>query len=736
MLTTLRFSIGVVLYKTCEIRVLGRKVPRLRKCQASALALISLLILAQILLARPILNLMLLESIRAPAANWATYIIREVGGAPALRPAGAPGTAADQLNRARIAGIISSALGTGTVSQIDLLRPECMCAVSLGRGTPGLAEDTPDRPGASLDQAIAGLFDGTVPMGQVAGFGDGLVDLDPVALDDATREAHPTIELVMDEDGVARHGAVTFVSRIDGQPTLVLRLLMSLSEVRASQKLLFGLASIVLTAVSSVVIGLAARAIYASRRAEAMSDEQAQFLAQHDPMTGLLNREGFMTRAEALLADCSARGVRACLIQYDADGLKEINDLYGHPAGDAVIGGIARLIRRAFPEASLAARLDGDEFAVLIEESLLEGEPGARDLPTATAIPLDASREIAVSASAGFAFYPDDGRSLIELMKAADLALNSVKSFGKNNVAAYNPGMAQAFERRAWEIDGVRQALRNGEIRAHYQPVVDARTHRIVGFESLMRWEHPELGTLMPASIASALDDPETAIGVTEAMARQVTRDLAGWRALGHAFSVGLNVGESDLRHPGFLEMLDRAIAAHGLPHDAITIEVTERALNADNTTELLPVLWELRQRGMSVCLDDFGTGTSSIVMLSALPCSGLKIDKSFVAHMNRNENDMAIVRALCSLGHDLGIKVVAEGVETVAQAEGLAAVGAGLLQGFLFARSVPAHQVTDLIAELGLEQRPLQENRTVVPIERARSMSLNTMSRAYSRKP
>ena len=218
---------------------------------------------------------------------------------------------------------------------------------------------------------------------------------------------------------------------------------------------------------------------------------------------------------------------------------------------------------------------------------------------------------------------------------------------------------------------------------------------KLAGVETLVRWNHPNLGTLAPGFFETALADPAVAVDVTHRVLDLALQSLAGWWKEGCRFSASLNVGEYDLRHADFLNMLDKALEKYNLPYEALIIEVTESAVNAANVSSVLPVLEALRSRGLFVVLDDFGTGTSSLALLRSLPRTAIKIDQSFVRDMANDEGDLSIVRALTGLGHDLGIKVVAEGVEDEEQADLLRELGVDVFQGFLYGKPVSASEIS-----------------------------------------
>ena len=258
--------------------------------------------------------------------------------------------------------------------------------------------------------------------------------------------------------------------------------------------------------------------------------------------------------------------------------------------------------------------------------------------------------------------------------------------------------MTKALERRHWELEGVRQAIRDDQLIPYYQPLINARDGRIEGVEALVRWQHPSYGVLTPDRFRHALEDPRVATEITQQMLRRAADDLRVWTTLGHDFSVGLNIGEADLREPGLLDLVAETLSARDLRPNAVAIEVTETALTSVNSAAAKPLLEQFRAAGGYIALDDFGTGNSSITLLKDIPYSSVKIDRSFIRDLTHNEADLAIVRSIVRLSRELGFKIVAEGIETKEQAELLRKLRVDLLQGFLYRRPLPATKLTELL--------------------------------------
>lgn len=619
---------------------------------------------------------------RNASARWASHVFQQIdAGAP--RHGDGARTTPDEDALAKLSGALEAALRAGVIHKAVLSNTACRCQVDIGSQTLASGKASiADR----LDEVFAG-----------AGGGGGA---DVVRVDEAGEA--PKITFV---DGAAPgeplHGAIITYSRSIAGERHALSLVMDVTKMVAHLRLMLAMSALILTVASSAGAIFVARVTGHSDRAARLSEKQARFLAEHDPMTGLLNRFGFGVRAEAMLKTCAARRTGALLFQIDADKFKEINDIYGHATGDRVIQAIGQMLNGAFPDSALVARLGGDEFAVLVPSEEFTEASGdvAKTLPTGTDVMSDDGKKlIEVSTSIGVAAFPKDASSLGDMMKAADLALYSVKAAGRNAVGAYHRDMTKALERRHWELEGVREAIRNGHLVPFYQPLVNARNGRIEAVEALVRWRHPTYGILTPDRFSHALEDPRVATEITKEMLLHAADDLRVWRTLGYEVSVGLNIGESDLRDAEIIETIARSLSERDLPPDALSIEVTETALSRTNSRDARPLLERYRAGGGFVSLDDFGTGSSSITLLKDIPYTSVKIDRSFIRDLTSNKADLAIVRSLVRLSRDLGFKLVAEGIETVEQARLLRELRVDLLQGFLYSRPLPSRKLTELM--------------------------------------
>jgi diguanylate cyclase (GGDEF)-like protein/PAS domain S-box-containing protein len=433
------------------------------------------------------------------------------------------------------------------------------------------------------------------------------------------------------------------------------------------------------------------------RRAEA----RIAHMAHHDGLTDLPNRELFQERLKQALAGGRPGHGRIAVLCVDLDLFKNVNDSFGHPMGDRLLRSVADRLRSQVLGSNLVARLGGDEFAIILTSVGSPNEASdyaARLIKTLSdAYEIDGI-ELVIGASIGIALSPGDGETSEELMRNADMALYRAKSDGGGVHRFFEREMdQQAQKRRDMELD-LRRAFANGEFELHYQPLVDIVADRISGFESLLRWRHPQRGMVSPADFIPVAEDIGLIIALGEWVLREACTEAAKWPA---DVKVAVNLSPVQFRSRNLVQVVISALAHSGLSPRRLELEITESLFLAE-TEANLAILHQLRELGVSISMDDFGTGYSSLSYLRSFPFDKIKIDRSFVKDLAERPDCVAIVRAISGLGRSLNITTTAEGVETVGQLDWLRAEGCNEVQGFLFSAAKPAAEVEALLFRFG----------------------------------
>jgi diguanylate cyclase (GGDEF)-like protein/PAS domain S-box-containing protein len=429
-----------------------------------------------------------------------------------------------------------------------------------------------------------------------------------------------------------------------------------------------------------------------------------RWTGSHDMLTELPNRRYFQHKLESALADATARGTQLSLLQIDVDDFKQVNDALGHDAGDALLKTFAQRLKGVAQDAGLVCRLGGDEFAIIVPN--LTGSHSIASIIDAIQESLKApfvyqGCVFDCRASIGYALFPRHGTTVDELLKSADIALYAAKTSGRGGVQLFNPSMRAEMQRRLVMINRARRALNDDKIMPYYQPKIDLRTQKAAGFEALLRWDHPNNGVQLPASIGAAFDDLEIAQSLSERMQVRVLADMRRWLDDGIDFGhVAINASAAEFRQNGFAERLLERVSAAGMPTRYIELEVTETVFLGRGADYVERALRLLSVEGIRIALDDFGTGYASLSHLKQFPVDVIKIDQTFVRDLEVDPDDAAIIRALIGLGQSLSIDIVAEGVENHAQAAFLEKQGCDYGQGFLFGKPVAASAVPELLAK------------------------------------
>lgn len=431
------------------------------------------------------------------------------------------------------------------------------------------------------------------------------------------------------------------------------------------------------------------------------SEELIWRQANFDALTGLPNRSMFHDRLEQVIKKAHRHQERAALLFLDLDFFKEVNDTLGHAMGDKLLQEAARRVRNCVRESDTVARLGGDEFTVILDEvnAASPVERVASDILRALAEPFQLGLEqVYVSASIGITFYPEDGTEIDTLLKNADQAMYAAKAQGRNRFSYFTASMQDAAQARKRLVSDLRSAIAQRQFRAYYQPIVELRTGMIRKAEALIRWQHPERGMISPAQFIPVAEDTGMIIEIGEWMFREVAAYAARWRQKHHpAFQISVNVSpvqfqRAGINHGAWLAWLERL----SLPGQSVAVEITEGLL-MDAHPEITAQLLRFRDSGVQVALDDFGTGYSSLAYLKKFDIDYLKIDQAFVRNLAPGSDDLALCQAIIVMAHRLGIKVIAEGVETEMQRQLLAESNCDFAQGYFFSKPLPAEEFEQL---------------------------------------
>ena len=432
------------------------------------------------------------------------------------------------------------------------------------------------------------------------------------------------------------------------------------------------------------------------RKAEA----RIAYMAHHDGLTNLPNRAFYQERLQQLLEARAVDGHVAVLC-VDLDLFKNVNDSFGHPVGDRLLQMVAERLRQEVRGANLVARLGGDEFAIVLASvaSPNEASDFAAKMIERLSVPYDIDGlEVVIGASIGIALAPVDGDNGEDLLRNADMALYRAKQNGGGNHHFFEKEMdRQAQKRRDMEID-LRHAFAKGQFELYYQPLVDVAQDRIIAFESLLRWRHPERGMISPADFIPVAEDIGLIVGLGEWVLRQACAEAASWPS---DVKVAVNLSPVQFRSRNLVQAVIGALAQSGLSPRRLELEITESVFLAE-TEANLATLHQLRDLGVRISMDDFGTGYSSLSYLRSFPFDKIKIDRSFVQDLAQRPDCLAIVRAITGLGRSLNITTTAEGVETQAQLDWLRAEGCNEVQGYLFSAARPADEINALLARFG----------------------------------
>jgi len=442
-----------------------------------------------------------------------------------------------------------------------------------------------------------------------------------------------------------------------------------------------------------------------------MAEDKIRQLANFDALTGLPNRRQLIWRTERAIEQARRMGHEVGLLLIDLDRFKIINDTLGHSAGDELLMEVARRLRgcvrhsdtvmegmlesvggRSHRTLEAVGRLGGDEFVALLPEVIDErdAERVAQRVLEALREPIFiAGQECFVTASVGIAIYPRDGITMADLLRNSDVAMYAVKSQGRNASVLYSPQLAGRGREKLELESALHKAIERNELVLHYQPKIDVRAARMVGVEALMRWQRgPTL--VPPGDFIPLAEETGLIVPLSEWALREAARQAKIWQInFGFSDSIAVNLPNRLFERSDLVEHIHQCVSTYGVPHRAIQLEITETGLMKD-LQNVIPSLHRLNEVGVEISIDDFGTGYSSLAYLTTLPISEVKIDRSFVRDLGITPQSSAVVTAIIALARSLGLRVIAEGVETLRQMEVLHRLGCSVMQGFLFSKPLP----------------------------------------------
>jgi diguanylate cyclase (GGDEF)-like protein len=444
------------------------------------------------------------------------------------------------------------------------------------------------------------------------------------------------------------------------------------------------------------------------RRQRRQAEEKARHQALYDLLTDLPNRVMFNDRLTLALAQAQRQHEMLAVLSVDLDRFKTIIDTLGPAMGDRVLRGVAERLVSCLEPGDTLARLGGDEFMVLLPQIQRADKAVklAQQILEVLKPPFNYdAHELHVTTSMGISLYPYDGADADTILKNADTALNRAKEQGRNNYQLYTPAMnARAFERLALE-NALRKALERQQFLLHYQPQLEADTHRIIGIEALVRWQHPDLGLVYPSEFIPLAEETGLIVPLGEWVLRTACAQNKAWQAAGlPPLVVAVNLSARQFQHHDLVDTIGRVLKETELDSRYLELEITE-SIAMQNADFTIVILRDLKEMGVRIAMDDFGTGYSSLSYLRKFPIDSLKIDQSFVRDLSSDASDAAIANAVIVLAHSLKLQVVAEGVESKEQEEFLQSHQCDRLQGYLYSIPIPAVDLEKLL----LQQRPAE---------------------------
>jgi len=433
------------------------------------------------------------------------------------------------------------------------------------------------------------------------------------------------------------------------------------------------------------------------------AEQQIEYQAYHDALTGLANRRLFQEHLSLALALAQRREKTVAVLFLDLDHFKVVNDSLGHSVGDSLLQQVATRLKNAVREGDTVARVGGDEFTIVLQE-LTEPQDAAivaQKVLRTIAAPMDVDgHRLLVTTSIGITLFPTDGEDAETLLRNADAAMYRAKAEGRNTYQMSTRELSRTTQERMTVESGLHLALEAGEFQLMYQPQIDVESTQVVGMEALLRWRHPQRGLILPDEFIRVAEERGLILAIGDWVLRQACLDVRRFheRGLPH-FRVAVNLSARQFRDPSLASTVESALRDSGVPAETLELEITE-TMAMENVHLTMATLELFRRAGVNIAIDDFGTGHSSLSYLKRFPIDALKIDRSFVSDLPESFEDAAIVSSVIQLANGLGMRVVAEGVEKSEQLDFLREAGCREVQGFYFSYPAPVDQLLTLIAQ------------------------------------
>ena len=446
------------------------------------------------------------------------------------------------------------------------------------------------------------------------------------------------------------------------------------------------------------------------------AEAQIEHLAHHDILTGLQNRFSMEVQIEQAIAISNREQKKLAVLFIDLDRFKNINDSLGHHTGDELLISVAKRLKECVRESDIVARIGGDEFVIVITDISENATAAvlAEKILTSISMPYEVNgKELVTSPSIGISVFPEDGQSVDDLMRTADVAMYHAKEHGRKNFQYFTESMLIAANKRIELERDLRTALQKSQFMLHYQPQVHSLGQKVIAVEALVRWTHPDHGIVPPDQFIPVAEETDIIHDLGRWVLNEAFSQLVEWKALGlMGLKMAVNLSAKQLQSGTLCNEIDHLLKHHQLDGKEIELEITETAV-MNEPEQAIQHLKRLRDLGITLSIDDFGTGHSSLAYLKRLPIQNLKLDRSFVRDIETDPNDAEICMAALALAHNLGLQVVAEGVETEAQCDFLTGHNCDYLQGYLFSRPLPADEVVEYISCHG--QQPAEGKKGIV---------------------